>query len=218
MVAAASSSNSVSDGKVRVYKVNGKWAVSKVGEWVGSGAAHGKFEFTHQMYEGQRDVIEHRPTINALNFSSFQTAWNTDASANYDFVVYYTVQHGVAKQDKREIGSSVMTNAWTTLNTFSVPTAKATRLTGRFRVTWNAADRGVYYGIRIVVNGSVLKHEYLNGLGPFTPLGNGAVPRSLMIDDNIPAGATVEFQARANGGGASQRTMRGAVIELGWVE
>ena len=72
--------------------------------------------------------------------------------------------------------------------------------------------------MRIVVNGSVLKDEYRNGIGPLTPLGNGVKSRSLMIDDNIPAGATVQFQARANGGGTSQRTMRGAVIELGWVE
>lgn len=218
MVTAAASSSSVSDGKVRVYKYNGKWAVAKVGSWAGSGTAHGMYTSTTRQSGGQPDIIDLRPTLNSLNFSGFQTSWATEASADYDFVVYYTVQHGVANRDKREIGSSVMTNAWTTLNTFSVPTAKATRLTGRFRVTWNAADRGVYYGMRIVVNGSVLKHEYLNGIGPFTLLGNGVVSRSLMLDDNIPAGATVEFQARANGGGASQRTIRGAVIELGWVE
>ena len=218
MVTAAASSSSVSDGKVRVYKSNGKWVVTKIGSWVGSGTAHGKFTHTTPQYEGDPDVVDHRPSIQSLNFSGFETSWVTEASADYDFAVYYTVQHGDAKQDKREIGSSVMTNAWTTLDTFSVPTSKATRLTGRFRVTWNAADRSVYYGIRIVVNGSVLKSEYLNGLGPLTLLGNGVTPRSLMIDDNIPAGATVEFQARANGGGTSQRTMRGAMIELGWVE
>src|SRR5699024_2173486 len=129
------------------------------------------------------------------------------SSSHQDCAVYYTVQHGDVKHDKREVGSSVMTNEWATLNTFTGPTSDSTRLTGRFKVTWNAADRGVYYGMRIVVNGSVLKSEYRNGIGPFLPTGNGVVTRSLMIDDNIPAGATVEFQVRANGGGTSQRTM-----------
>ena len=218
MITVPATASSRSDGRVSVSKSGGKWVVTKIGSWVGSGTAHGKFTYTYTQYDGQPDITDHRPSIESLNFSGFQTSWTTEASADYDFVVYYTVQHGVAKQDKREIDSGVMTNEWTTLDTFTGPTSDSTRLTGRFRVTWNAADRGVYYGMRIVVNGSVLDSEYRNGIGPFTPLGNGVVSRSLMIDDNIPAGATVEFQARANGGGTSQRTMRGAVIELGWVE
>ena len=218
MITVPATSSSMSDGRVSVSKSGGKWVVTKIGNWVGSGTAHGKFTYTYVQYQGQPDITDHRPSIESLNFSGFQTSWTTEASANYDFVVYYTVQHGVAKQDKREIGSSVMTNEWTTLNTFTGPTSDSTRLTGRFKVTWNAADRGVYYGMRIVVNGSVLESEYRNSIGPFTPIGNGVVPRSLMIDDNIPAGATVQFQARANGGNTSQRTMRGAAIELGWVE
>ena len=218
MITVPATANSRSDGRVSVSKSGGKWVVTKIGSWVGSGTAHGKFTYKYVQFEGQPDITDHRPSIESLNFSGFQTSWTTEASANYDFVVYYTVQHGVAKQDKREIGSSVMTNEWTTLNTFTAPASNATRLTGRFRVTWNAADRGVYYGMRVLVNGATLHSEYRNGIGPFTPLGNGVVTRSLMIDDNIPAGATVEFQARANGGGTSQRTMRGAVIELGWVE
>ena len=218
MITVPATSSSMSDGRVSVSKSGGKWVVTKIGSWVGSGTAHGKFTYTYVQYQGQPNITDHRPSIESLNFSGFQTSWTTEASADYDFVVYYTVQHGVAKQDKREIGSSVMTNAWTTLDTFTVPSSRATRLTGRFRVTWNAANRSVYYGMRIVVNGSVLKDEYRNGIGPLTPLGNGVKSRSLMLDNNIPAGATVEFQARANGGGTSQRTMRGAVIELGWVE
>ena len=218
MVTASSSADSASDGRVRVHQSDGKWVVTKIGSWVGSGTAHGKLTYKYVQSDGQPDITDHRPSIESLNFSGFQTTWTTEASAKYDFVVYYTVQHGVAKQDKREIDSGVMTNEWTTLNTFTGPTSKGTRLTGRFRVTWNAADRGVYYGMRIVVNGSVLKDEYRNGIGPLTPLGNGVKSRSLMLDDNIPAGATVQFQARANGGGTSQRTMRDAVIELGWVE
>ena len=218
MITVPATSSSMSDGRVSVSKSGGKWVVTKIGNWVGSGTAHGKFTYTYVQYQGQPDITDHRPSIESLNFSGFQTSWTTEASANYDFAVYYTVQHGVAKQDKREIGSSVMTNEWTTLNTFTDPTSDSTRLTGRFKVTWNAADRGVYYGMRIVVNGSVLESEYRRNIGPFTLLGNGVVTRSLMIDDNIPAGATVQFQARANGGDTSQRTMRGAVIELGWVE
>ena len=218
MITVPATSSSMSDGRVSVSKSGGKWVVTKIGNWAGSGTAHGKFTYKYVQYDGQPNITDHRPSIESLNFSGLQTSWTTEASADYDFVVYYTVQHGVAKSDKREIGSSVMTNEWTTLNTFTGPTSKSTRLTGRFKVTWNAADRGVYYGMRIVVNGSVLESEYRNGIGPFTPIGNGVTSRSLMIDDNIPAGATVEFQARANGGGTSQRTMRGAVIELGWVE
>ena len=220
MVTASPSSSSASDGKVRAYKSGGSWAVEKIGSWVGSGTVHGAFNQTLTVYisGSSGSVVDRRPYIESLNFAGFETSWVTGANADYDFVVYYTVQHGVAKNDKREIDSSVMTNEWTTLNTFTGPTAKATRLTGRFKVTWNAANRSVYYGMRIVVNGSPLHTEYRNGIGPFTLLGNGVVARSLMIDDNIPAGATVEFQARANGGGTSQRTMRGAMIELGWVE
>ena len=188
---------------------------------MGSGVLHGANTTRYYVsIDGQRSSIDAMtPVVFPIDFLSVISSWDTGALSSENAVIYYTVQHGVAKQDKREIDSGVMTNEWTTLNTFTGPTSKGTRLTGRFRVTWNAADRGVYYGMRIVVNGSVLRSEYRNGIGPLLPfIGNGVTSRSLMIDDNIPAGATVEFQARANGGGTSQRTMRGAVIELGWVE
>ena len=220
MLTAVSGSNSVSDGRVRLYVQNNSWFVEKVGDWVGSGVVHGARMTTYNIRvdgsTGSNDIKT--PVTYPIDFLSVGTTWDTGARSADNAVIYYTVQHGVAKQDKREIDSGVMTNEWTTLNTFTGPTSKGTRLTGRFRVTWNAADRGVYYGMRIVVNGSVLRSEYRNGIGPLLPIGSGVTSRSLMIDDSIPAGATVEFQARANGGGASQRTMRGAVIELGWVE
>src|SRR5699024_8719195 len=133
MITVPATSSSMSDGRVSVSKSGGKWVVTKIGSWVGSGTAHGKFTYTYVQYQGQPNITDHRPSIESLNFSGFQTSWITEASADYDFVVYYTVQHGVAKQDKREIGSSVMTNAWTTLDTFTVPSSRATRLTGRFR-------------------------------------------------------------------------------------
>lgn len=212
---------SVSDGRIRLYVQNRRWYVEKVGDWVGSGAVHGSTMTAYRISLSGSSTTENiqTPITYPIDFHATATVWDTGAQSSDSAVVYYTVQHGVAKRDKREIGSGVMTNEWATINTFTVPTAKATRLTGRFRVFWDAADRGVYYGIRILVNGSVLKSEYLNGIGPFLPIpGSGLTPRSLMIDDNIPAGATVQFQARANGGGTSQRTMRSAVIELGWVE
>ena len=221
MLTAVPGGGTVSDGRIQLYVQNGRWYVGKIGNWVGSGVFHGANTTRYYVsFDGQRSSIDAlTPVVFPIDFLSVGSSWDTGAISSENAVIYYTVQHGVAKQDKREIGSSVMTNAWTTLDTFTAPASKDTRLTGRFRVTWNAADRGVYYGIRIVVNGSVLKSEYLNGLGPLLPfIGSGVISRSLMLDDNIPAGATVEFQARANGGGTSQRTMRGAVIELGWVE
>ena len=219
MLIAPADSGPVSDGRVRLYPQDGKWHVQKIGDWVGSGFLHGTVRVRYTVGGGgDGSVTVSIPATKPIDFLSPDSEWSTTALSSRNAVIYYTVQHGVAKRDKWEIDSGVMANEWSTLNTFTVPSSKATRLTGRFRVTWNAADRGVYYGMRIVVNGSVLKDEYRNGIGPLTPLGNGVVSRSLMIDDNIPAGATVEFQARANGGGTSQRTMRGAVIELGWVE
>src|SRR5699024_4311993 len=221
MLTAVSGGGSVSDGRVRLYAQNGRWFVEKIGDWVGSGVVHGSRMTTYYIrLDGSTSVNQDilTPVTYPIDFVSATSAWDTGAQSSDSAVIYYTVQHGVAKRDKREIGSSVMANELATLNTFTVPSSKATRLTGRFKVTWNAADRGVYYGMRIVVNGSVLRSEYRNGIGPLSPIGNGVTSRSLMIDDNIPAGATVQFQARANGGGTSQRTMRGAVIELGWVE
>ena len=219
MLIAPADSSEVSDGRVRLYPQDGKWHVQKIGDWVGSGFLHGTDRVRYTVGGGgDGSVTVSIPATKPIDFLSPDSEWSTTALSSRNAVIYYTVQHGVAKRDKWEIDSGVITNEWTTLNTFTGPTSNATRLTGRFMVTWNAADRGVYYGMRIVVNGTPLHSEYRNGIGPFTPLGNGVVSRSLMIDDNIPAGATVEFQARANGGGTSQRTMRGAVIELGWVE
>ena len=220
MLIAAPGGGTVSDDRVRLYVQNQRWHVEKVGNWVGSGVVHGSKLTSQNIAVGgstrHNDLIT--PATYPINFVSATNTWDTGALSSETAVIYYTVQHGVAESDRWEIGSGVITNEWTTLNTFTGPTSNSTRLTGRFRVTWNAADRGVYYGMRIVVNGSVLKDEYRNGIGPFTPLGNGVVSRSLMLDDNIPAGATVQFQARANGGSTSQRTMRRPVIELGWVE
>ena len=219
MLIAPADSSEVSDGRVRLYPQDGIWHVQKIGDWAGSGFLHGTDRVRYTVGGGgDGSVTVSIPATNPIDFLSPDSDWSTTALSSRNAVIYYTVQHGVAKRDKWEIDSGVMANEWATLNTFTGPTSKSTRLTGRFRVTWNAADRGVYYGMRIVVNGSVLESEYRNGIGPFTPIGNGVTSRSLMIDDNIPAGATVEFQARANGGGTSQRTMRGAVIELGWVE
>ena len=132
MVTASSSADSASDGRVRVYQSDGKWVVAKIGSWVGSGTAHGAFNLTQTIYinNSSGSITDRRPYIRSLNFSGFETLWETGANASYDFVVYYTVQHGVAKQDKREIDSGVMTNEWTTLNTFTGPTSKGTRLTG----------------------------------------------------------------------------------------
>ena len=220
MLIAVPGGGTVSDDRVRLYVQNQRWHVEKVGNWVGSGVVHGSKLTSQNIAVGgstrHNDLIT--PATYPINFVSATNTWDTGALSSETAVIYYTVQHGVAESGRWEIGSGVITNEWTTLNTFTGPTSNSTRLTGRFRVTWNAADRGVYYGMRIVVNGSVLKDEYRNGIGPFTSLGNGVVSRSLMLDDNIPAGATVEFQARANGGGTSRRTMRRAVIELGWVE
>ena len=220
MLIAVPGGGTVSNDRVRLYVQNQRWHVEKVGNWVGSGVVHGSKLTSQNIAVGgstrHNDLIT--PATYPINFVSATNTWDTGALSSETAVIYYTVQHGVAESDRWEIGSGAITNEWTTLNTFTGPTSNSTRLTGRFRVTWNAADRGVYYGMRIVVNGSVLKDEYRNGIGPFTSLGNGVVSRSLMLDDNIPAGATVEFQARANGGNTSQRTMRRAVIELGWVE
>src|SRR5699024_7844420 len=121
MINVSAGATSKADGRVSIARSGGKWVVTKIGSWVGSGTAHGKFTHTTPQYEGDPDVVDHRPSIQSLNFSGFETSWATEASVDYDFVVYYTVQHGVAKQDKREIGSSVMTNEWRTLNTFDVP-------------------------------------------------------------------------------------------------
>src|SRR5699024_12407305 len=123
-----------------------------------SGVGHGSesAQYRVSIRDGSGSVTVKTPIAFPIDFLGVGNSWDTGAQESDNAVIYYTVQHGVAKRDKREIGSSVMTNAWTPINTFSVPTSKATRLTGRFRVTWNAADRGVYYGIRIVVNGSVL--------------------------------------------------------------
>lgn len=220
MLIAPGGGGSVTDGRVRLYVQSNGWYVEKIGDWVGSGVLHGTGSTSYRVsISGSSDTISvATPVTSAIDFVSASNTFGTSASASRTAAFYYTIQHGVAKQDRREFGSRVVNNAWTTLDTFTAPTSRSTRLTGRFRITWNAADRGVYYGIRIVVNGSVLKDEYINGIGPFTPIGNGVTSRSLMLNDNIPAGATVEFQTRANGGGTSQRTMRGAVIELGWVE
>ena len=219
MLIAPADSSEVSDGRVRLYPQDGKWHVQKIGDWVGSGFLHGTDRVRYTVGGGgDGSVTVSIPATTPIDFLSPDSDWSTTALSSRNAVIYYTVQHGVAKRDKWEIDSGVMANEWSTLNTFTGPASKSTRLTGRFRVTWNAADRGVYYGMRIVVNGSVLKDEYRNGIGPFTPIGNGVTSRPLMLDDNIPAGATVQFQARANGGGTSQRTMRDAVIELGWVE
>ena len=217
MLIAPAGSSAVSDGRVRLYPQDGRWHVQKIGDWVGSGFLHGVRSFTLVVNGSSASTL--LPAADSINFLNPDTEGRTGASSSRDAVIYYTVQHGVATRDKREIDSRTLTNTWETLNTFTGPTSKSTRLTGRFKVTWDAAARDPYYGMRIVVNGSVLKSEYLNGLGPLLPfIGSGVISRSLMLDDNIPAGATVEFQARANGGSASQRTMRGAVIELGWVE
>ena len=217
MLIASAGSSAVSDGRVRLYPQDGRWHVQKIGDWVGSGFLHGVRSYTLNVDGSSVSTL--LPAADFINFLNPDAEGRTGASSSRDAVIYYTVQHGVATRDKREIDSRTLTNTWETLNTFTGPTSKSTRLTGRFKVTWGAAARDPYYGMRIVVNGSVLKSEYLNGLGPLLSfIGSGVISRSLMIDDNIPAGATVEFQARANGGSASQRTMRGAVIELGWVE
>lgn len=220
MLTAVPGKSGVSDGRVRLYPQNGRWFVEKIGDWVGSGVVHGSesTRYSVSVSDGSASVTVKTPVTSPIDFLSLGSPRSAFMDSSDNAVIYYTVQHGVAKRDKREIDSRTLTSTWETLDTFDAPTINGTRLTGRFRVTWNAADRGVYYGMRIVVNGSVLKSEYRNGIGPFLPIGNGVVTRSLMIDDNIPAGATVQFQARANGGGTSQRTMRGAVIELGWVE
>src|SRR5699024_876748 len=158
MLTAISGGGAVSDGRVRLYPQNGRWFVEKIGDWVGTGVVHGSEStwYSVSIRDGSGSVTVKTPVTSPIDFLSLGGPQSAYMDSSDNAVIYYTVQHGVAKRDKWEIDSGVMTNEWTTLNTFTVPSSKATRLTGRFKVTWNAADRGVYYGMRIVVNGSVL--------------------------------------------------------------
>src|SRR5699024_12001168 len=119
-----------------------------------TGVVHGSesIHYRVSIRGGSGSVTVKTPVTSPIDFLSLGSPRSAYMDSSDNAVIYYTVQHGVAKRDKREIDSGVMTNDWTTLNTFTAPSSKATRLTGRFRVTWNAADRGVYYGMRIVVD------------------------------------------------------------------
>lgn len=63
-------------------------------------------------------------------------------------------------------------------------------------ITWSAADRGSGYGIRLVVNGTVIGTEHTTELGPATVFGDGE--RGQSVDGtktNINKGNRIELQA-----------------------
>src|SRR5699024_4600561 len=138
MLTAISGGGAVSDGRVRLDPQNGRWFVEKIGDWVGTGVVHGSesIQYRVSIRGGSGSVTVKTPVTSPIDFLSLGGPRSAYMDSSDNAVIYYTVQHGVAKRDKREIDSGVMTNDWTTLNTFTAPSSKATRLTGRFRVTW----------------------------------------------------------------------------------
>lgn len=192
------------------------WRLVKKGSWAGVAMVHGRTFQNHWIGENRANIWAADVTmIDVMTASS----WTLDQRSGNPIVVYFNVQPGEARNQEYTLyGGVVNAGEWTTLQNVTTDAEGAVRMTGLLRVTWQNADRGLTYGVRILVNGAVMGSYTSSGLGPLTPLGSGVVSMSKTWEFTVPAGATLQFQAYCSGGTAAQRTMQGGLGRLVWSE
>ena len=80
-------------------------------------------------------------------------------------------------------------------------------------ITWKAASRGATYGIRLVLNGTVIGETRTTSLGPATILGEGERSQTVVGTRNsIPRGSRLELQAISGAGAGFSRGIKSAAM------
>lgn len=221
------------NSRIRIRSVGGLWRIEKIGNWVGEGAAHGERKISISTYEegvifpeDHDDLPWHDHSIPSFHAGSIHhlrvnefTSFNTNFDSSRPIVVYYTVQHGEAKQLEVPISQQVIpAGEWPTLGVFENDTGHPLRVTVQFRVRWQNADRSIYYGQQVLLDDSnVVMYSRRNGLGPYTQFGSGLVSRTLQGAINLPAGSKLTFQANAGSGTDAQRRIQSGSIKAVWI-
>lgn len=113
-------------------------------------------------------------------------------------------------------GQALSQSTWTTLQTITVPSG-ATGFNSFFRVHWGAAANS-RYEIRVTRNNVVVGSTYtVNGLGPLTPLGNGARYMGVRRAVDTSAAGTYRFEVLSNASYASERATSKGLVEASWI-
>lgn len=108
-------------------------------------------------------------------------------------------------------------NTWTTVATRTI---SSNDWTLSATVGWDAADRGVDYGVRVLSNGRVVAQVGpRNGLGPLTSLGDGYRTQSISAAyEGINQTNEIKLQVYAENALASRRRVRKVAGTLDWID
>ena len=86
-----------------------------------------------------------------------------------------------------------------------------------FRIGWDSAARNTYR-LEIAINGVFKYGQQWRNLGPLFPWENGYRETSMTRNGvRLSAGDTITFQVRSNAPNASQRRVRGGVVNMAQV-
>lgn len=193
------------------------WRVVKRGSWAGTAVVMGRAEHRHLDSEG--GWTDYRRTGDMSNLDVMtSSSWTTDLLRSQDIVLFYNVQPGQARNQEFTLSGGAAGSEWATVQTVTTDADGPVTMNALMRVAWSAADRGVTYGIRVLIDGVVGGQLLQNGLGPLTPLGSGRVSQSKEWQFTVPAGGTMQFQVYANPGTTAQRSFGSGFVKLVWSE
>ena len=207
----------VENDHFRIVQSGSLWRVEKKGSWAGTAVAMGRQEHRHR--GGDSSWTTYDPSGDLWNLDPMvSSSWNTQFLSAWDIVIFYNVQPGQARNQEYTLSGGTAGGEWATVQTVTTDAGGPVTMNALMRVAWGAADRGVTYGIRVLVNGVIAGSLTQSGLGPLTPLGSGVVSQSKEWQFTVPAGGELQFQVFANPGNASQRSFNSGFVKLVWSE
>lgn len=130
-------------------------------------------------------------------------------------VLHYKPREGGVVRNDQELGDFTASTSWSAVRELTM--GEAHLVSAELRVTWGAADRGSFYGVRITVDGQVVAESSSTTIGPLTSLGSGRRSQSVSAAVEVGVGQTVRLEVRSGAPNVSQRAVVGGMTRLWWI-
>lgn len=219
----ASGTSSRGDGTVTI--ASGRDAtVTAHGSWVGKMIVHAEwYSSSMTSVEGGQVTDSRYPSLMQEfpipNAASRTVSLGSVSSDRRWVRVDYQIHPGTQQARNLAGGSfAVAQDQWVTVpgQDWTVPSGAA-QLSIYCKAGWDAAPFLPAYGVRILVNGTVVKTWGPNAnLGPL--FGNGYRHTTVSLNQNIAAGATVTFQVFTSAALAHERVVRDTETRISWIK
>lgn len=179
-----------------------------VGEWIYQSAVHRSGDFG--------------PVIEGGQVTATGRTFSLDTATSSASLMYW-VRPGEAKVFPEKGaptpgGFSPAKDTWHRLNEFNFTAEQATEHSVHIWVGWNATTRTDSYGVRVLKNGDVIETLRQVGIGPWFPHENGYRRQTINLESvNLEKDDTLAFEILAGSNNESERRLRDANLQIGYV-